>query len=82
MQTKYKDETGRILTLKKAAPEWFNDDCPSLYRLDNGERVWCGWSLYSGIETVDQNEAENIEKFKENSRKAFIKKYPKCARVI
>ena len=76
------DDTGRQLTLKKPAPEWFNDDCPSIYNQETGERIWYGWSMYSEIQAKDEKEYILFEKFKTMSRFAFLKKYPRCARIV
>lgn len=79
-KSRFIDETGRRLTLKRGAPEWFNEDCPSIWRESDGYKVWHGWSLDAGIKIEpDDKDYLLITNFIAKSRIAFIKKYPQCA---
>lgn len=79
----YTDETGRKLTLKRASAEWFNNDCPSIWRDSDGVKIWHGWSMHSGVE-VDEcdSDYEKMQVFRVRSKRAFLKKYPHCEHIV
>lgn len=67
------------LTLRRAAPEWYNLDCPSIYHKD-GHVVWHGYTLHAQVvNTGDAEEMEMMRRFLLKSRAAFRRKYPLCA---
>ena len=76
----------RYLTLKKAAPEWCNLDCPEI-KIENPDPKtgkWDGWlvisSSVSGMFLEDGNTdiKEMVHRFVKKSSEAFYKKYPSC----
>ncbi len=77
----YYADRRRIVTLRNGAPEWYNLDCPSTYRIDeDGEtKVYHGYSLHAQPVTYDRDECAALDRFIAKSRAAFLRKYPSCA---
>jgi hypothetical protein len=82
MKFYYMDGNKKVyLTLKRAAPEWCNLDCPNIFIEDKsaGGR-WPGWRLLTRLVLEDGNEdlKDKARKFIALSSEAFYKKYPAC----
>lgn len=80
MKFYYFDDTGakKYLTLKKAAPEWCNLDCPAIYIEDDPTR-WNGWILLSNGLVLEDGNSDLyalVKKFVERSSEAFYRRYP------
>jgi len=71
----FESETGLKLTLKKASPEWFNHDCPSILAPDGTRIVKNTINGFSFDEWGTFISKKDLAKFVLNSYKAFCRKY-------
>lgn len=69
----------QYITMKRAAPEWCNLDCPEIYVESDDE--YDGWLVNSGglyIESVPERVQLLFVRFVKRSERAFYHKYPQC----
>lgn len=80
----YYENNGKVyLTLTRAAPEWCNLDCPTIYiESDGTDGRWPGWMLSNGLTLEDGNSdvAGLFKEFVRKSSEAFYAKYRNCYR--
>ena len=71
----------KYITLKRAAPEWCNADCPTIFI--EGPEYWHGWRLMTGLTLEDGNAKllETARHFVRISGEEFYRKYPDCRTV-
>ena len=66
----------REITLRRAAPEWCNADCPSIWASDPDTPWRCNADGCPGMEHLPDDVAVLYTRFVKASSEAFYRKYP------